>query len=58
MQVVRFHQTDVVIVRANGDVFLTNGGFFKYTTLCAMNDVLAHIEFKLDYAGRVEQGNW
>ncbi|GBF89052.1 hypothetical protein Rsub_01769 [Raphidocelis subcapitata] len=38
--VLRFHRTDLVRVRPNGDVALNSGGLLAQTTLLSMNDAL------------------
>ncbi len=42
---IRLHKTDIVIVRANGAVQLTTGGWFTVSTQGSMNDVLRVIDF-------------
>jgi 1-acyl-sn-glycerol-3-phosphate acyltransferase len=58
--VLRFHKTDVVRIRPNGDVLLTAGGYFTQTTLLSMNDALGAMGMALDAGGGggVHTGNW
>ena len=45
--VYRFHKTDIVIVRANGDIKLTTGGWYTATTMASMNDVLSEVHIQV-----------
>lgn len=54
----KFHKTDIVTVRKNGDVHLCNGGYFTFTTWLSISEALAFINFKLRCNGEVSHGDW
>ncbi|KAF6259090.1 hypothetical protein COO60DRAFT_1053840 [Scenedesmus sp. NREL 46B-D3] len=56
--VLRFHKTNIVRVKPNGDVILNTGGWFTHTTLAAMNDALYAMGLKVAYAGQPAAGSW
>lgn len=54
----RFHKTDIVVVKANGAIKLTTGGWFTATTMMSMNDVLHAVGVQVRCAGDPKEGNW
>ena len=52
------HHADIVRVRPNGDVLLTCGGYYTYTTFLSLNDALQHIGLRVKFQGDVGEGNW
>ncbi|KAF5832986.1 hypothetical protein DUNSADRAFT_10942 [Dunaliella salina] len=49
--VLRFHKTDIVKIKASGEVVLTSGGYLTLTTMMSMNDALSHVGIKVRSAG-------
>lgn len=56
--VMRFHQTDIVRIKPNGDVILTTGTYFTATTLQSMNDALYAIDMEVESNGPIPAGRW
>ncbi|GLC35327.1 hypothetical protein PLESTB_000576800 [Pleodorina starrii] len=55
----RFHKTDVVVVRPNGDVQLTSGGFRTRTTFLTVAEALQPLGFTLTSSlGGEGRGEW
>jgi hypothetical protein len=45
----RYHKTDIVTLRKNGDIILNSGGWRTYTTKEKTNNILAYIGHTLSY---------
>eukprot|EP00798_Chlamydomonas_sp_ICE-L_P001999 gene1999-33422_t len=57
--VAKFHVTEVVLIKLNGDVVLDTNGYFTVTTLAAMNTVLSSIGIKLESSNpNTSLGKW
>eukprot|EP00878_Enallax_costatus_P019621 GHUV01020704.1.p1 GENE.GHUV01020704.1~~GHUV01020704.1.p1 ORF type:complete len:288 (+),score=62.05 GHUV01020704.1:799-1662(+) len=56
--ILRFHKSNIVVIKANGDVVLNTNGWYTFTTWSAMNDALQAIHIKVRYQGPVSDGCW
>lgn len=57
--ILRLHKTDIVRVRANGDVILSTGGWATPKTMKSMNDALELFGMWVETAsGRTPAGRW
>jgi hypothetical protein len=54
----RFHKTDIVRVRPNGEVLLFNGEYYTATTAMSMNDALYPMDMEVKYRGAAAKGDW
>eukprot|EP00775_Hariotina_reticulata_P009434 gene9434-9599_t len=56
--ILRFHKTNVVRIRQNGEVVLTAGGWYTYTTLAAINDAMQAMNMRVLHHGQPAAGAW
>ncbi|KXZ52512.1 hypothetical protein GPECTOR_9g556 [Gonium pectorale] len=54
----RFHKTDIVVVRPNGEVVLTSGGYKTRTTFCSVAEGIEPLGLTLRSSGGEGRGDW